>query len=416
MGIRKWIAAGIGVLLSLTLLAGPVVAKPREARLPLHDGKVHLGELSEILCREMKLGDHDLPDCGRIGLSGLRGSVVVAAMNQALGEGCRLSVRDDQLVVRIDAEKLPKDCAAMKRTTRLFTALASPEAAADQAAFHGLDLPKDLDPGKPLVVMVHGLDCDKSNWRALTKLLAGEGYQVAYFTYPSDQPIADSAEFFGRHLAGLRQTLPKTPLHVLAHSMGGLVARTYIEGPDYCGGVDRLILLATPNAGSDWAKYRLALEAQEHYSLSKHEPKWRWTWLITDGLGEAGTDLKPGSKFLKELNARPRRDGVRYTIVAGSKNPAARVTANCLDKTAGVFPDRWDHVWGFRHYKNGLKKAAAKMGDKTGESDGPVEVESARLEGVDDFVVLPVDHSSIYLARDDQPPAAWETIRDRLKK
>src|SRR5258708_18906582 len=99
--------------------------------------------------------------------------------------------------------------------------------------------------------------------------------------------------------------------------MGGLVGRGYIEDAGYAGGIDRLILVGTPNAGSKWTSYRLLLETKEQYMEWKHDPQWSWTWAITDGLGEAGDDLTPHSKFLEHLNTLPRRDGVRYTIIAG---------------------------------------------------------------------------------------------------
>ena len=54
--------------------------------------------------------------------------------------------------------------------------------------------------------------------------------------------------------------------------------------------------------------------------------------MVTDGLGEAGADLEPHSDFLERLNARPRREGVKYTIIAGNQHPARRMTANGLNE------------------------------------------------------------------------------------
>jgi pimeloyl-ACP methyl ester carboxylesterase len=248
----------------------------------------------------------------------------------------------------------------------------------------------------------------------MSQCLNDEGYQVVYFTYPSDQPIADSAAFFARSMIMLRQAFPKTSVNVLAYSMGGLVSRAYIEGTDYAGGVERLIMIGTPNRGSGWSRMRFALEFQEHYHLWRHEESWSPTWMITDGLGEAGRDLKPRSKFLTELNARPRREGVKYTIIAGDQHPARRKTAEWMECTASLVPKRAESWWGFRHYKDGLTRQANKVRNKSSEGDGPVSVKRARLAGVDDFVVVHADHASLYIAEGKTPPAAWDTIRDRL--
>ena len=307
-------------------------------------------------------------------------------------------------------------CETLSRAVRAFTASAAPEATAAQAASYGLWLPERVEEGKPLVVLVHGLDCDRASWGVIRKLLAAEGCQVAYFAYPSDQPIADSASFFGKQLKTFRRAHPRTPITVLAHSMGGLVSRAYIEGDNYAGGVERLIMIAPPNGGSKWAWYRMALEADEHYHLWRHEKRWSPTWVITDGLGEAGRDLRPGSKFLRELNARPRRQGVKYTIIAGSQHPARRMTADCLDSTSRLVPRRASSWWGLRHFKDELEDRADRMRATTSRGDGPVKLRSARLTGVDDFVVVHADHASLYLPNGKLPPAAWEVIRERLAR
>jgi pimeloyl-ACP methyl ester carboxylesterase len=312
------------------------------------------------------------------------------------------------------AAAAPRDCEAATRSIRQWTAAAAPQATAAQAAAYGLLLPQRLDADKPLVVLVHGLDCDRVNWSGMDRLLAGAGYQVAYVTYPSDQRIADSAALLGKHLRALRERYPHLALNVLAYSMGGLVSRAYIEGDDYAGGVRRLILVGTPNAGSGWSRLRGVLELQEHYHLWRHEPKWSPTWMITDGLGEAGRDLRPGSKFLKELNARHRRHGVKYTVVCGDQHPARRVAADWIDCTASWVPRRASGWWGVRQGKEFLTRRANDVRNMASDSDGPVDVGRARLDGVDDVVIVHADHATLYIGTANEPPAAWDTIRDRL--
>jgi pimeloyl-ACP methyl ester carboxylesterase len=252
----------------------------------------------------------------------------------------------------------------------------------------------------------------------MAQLLKDEGYPSAYFGYPSDQPIVDSAAAFARNMRALRETFPALHVDVVAHSMGAVVARSFVEGDDYVeGDIEHLILIGPPNQGTPWARWRVLLEAQEHYNLWRHEPDWHWTWPITDGLGEAGADLKPGSRFLTDLNARPRRDGVKYTIVAGAQNPFWRVGAKWAQASADVVPDRASHWWGLRQYHDKLEGFADSMRRRTGMSDGPVPLASTKLDGVDDVVVLAADHCRLYCAGPNgEPPAAWETVKDRLNR
>ena len=405
----------IAALVLSFAVAPAAVAAPHEAHVPLRDGRLDLGDLSAALCRELRLPQCEL-GAGRVSLEGWRGARLVDAMNRSLGDGCRVTVGRESLVLRVDPDKLPRDCAAMSRAVRVFTAVAAPEATAAQAAYYGLHLPEHFEEAAPLVVLVHGLDCDRVNWGGMTQCLTAEGYQVAYFTYPSDQPVAESAALFAKNMRTLRNAFPRAAANVLAYSMGGLVSRGYIEGPDYAGGVERLIMIGTPNTGSGWSRMRWALELEEHYDLWRHEKNWSPSWMVTDGLGEAGRDLKPGSKFLRDLNARPRREGVKYTIVCGSQHPARKVGADWLDCTATWVPRRVSGWWGFRHVKQGLESRADTVRNKSGGSDGPVKVSRAKLAGVDDFVVVHADHARLYIGTAKEPPAAWDTIRDRLAR
>jgi pimeloyl-ACP methyl ester carboxylesterase len=402
-------------IVTLLTCTAPLSATPREARIPLHEGKIRTSELSDMLCRELNLPECSF-GCGDINVNGLQGSRFVQAMNQSLGDGCRVSVSDESLVLHFDADKLPADMRSAKKAARVFTTIAAPDATARQMAYYGLWSPDKIDTAKPLVVLVHGLDCDRINWEPMADLLRNEGRQVALFTYPSDQPIAESAVELGNKLAELRAKTPGLSFDLICHSMGGLVARAYVEGDTYNnGGIHRLIMLGTPNRGTNWATYRLALEIDEHFDLWRHEPNWSPSWMITDGLGEAGDDLKPKSDFLKALNAHPRRDGVKYTIIAGNLDPARRMTANCLENTAGWIPNRVSNWWGFRQTKNKLAGSAQRMRER-GRSDGPVGVSRCKLKGVEDFVIVAADHATLLYPVNGKQPAAWDTIRDRLTR
>ncbi len=187
-----------------------------------------------------------------------------------------------------------------------------------------------------------------------------------------------------------------------------------MEGPHYAGNVDDLIMLAPPNQGSTWAPYRIALELREHYQLWRHDPHWHLSWMITDGLGEAGTDLEPGSRLLAELNSRPRRAGVHYTIVAGDRSLLCRLEGEALLDAASLVPPQAQSWWGFHQVHAGLEQAAQIVLHHTGRCDGPVTLRSAHLAGVNNVVVLPADHNSLYLPIDGEPPAAWPVICDRL--
>lgn len=399
----------LAVWLSL-ILALPVCAESRELRVPLRGGKLRTAELAERVETELALPIHvDALPGPTIDLHGVKEPIYLAVLEDSLGEAFDLDVEGEQLVVEVDLDELPPKMRASKAMVRAAVERHRGVLQGRDRSF-GLHLATEVDAARPLVILVHGIDSNTDCWNAWVPLLSGRGYQVAVFSYPNDQSIADSGRFLGAEIDALVDRHASLRMHLVTHSMGGLVARWYIEGPEYAGGVDRLILLAPPNQGSCYARGRFLAEGYEHLALWRCEEQWSWNWCVADGLGEAGHDLRPGSDFLKQLNARSRRAGVRYTIVAGNRNCGWRYTARAIDAAADVLPEwRWLNCM-----RSSLTCSAERLRVRTGGSDGLVSLESVRLAGVRDIVIVPADHTTIFAAHGDQPPAAWGVVSNRL--
>jgi len=401
----------------LTLALPPLaLASNHQADIPLDNGKLR----SETLTSQTLKAVH-LPGIGwgsySLDVGDWHDSNFIRAVNRSLAGACKVQITPDNLHLELDPAKLPRSCDQAKQIIRTFTATVAPDASARQQRSWGLLMPRNVDQSRRLVILVHGLDCNRSNWGPMTELLKNQGYQVAYFTYPSDGPLEDSVTMLASEMEGVRETFPSVHISFIAHSMGGLVTRAYLEGPRYRGNVDHLILLGTPNQGSRWATYRVGLELREHWHLWQTDSQWSPTWIITDGLGEAGRDLKPQSKFLTQLNAHPRRDGVHYTIVAGNQNLGCRFSATAVNSTANIIPTSARNWWGLKQTHSALRHWSESLKNHKGDDDGPVSIKSTQLAGVDDFVLLAADHNSLYYPVDGaKAPAAWTIIQDRLAR
>ncbi|MBN3885085.1 MAG: caspase family protein [Nostoc sp. JL34] len=119
---------------------------------------------------------------------------------------------------------------------------------------------------KNILLYVHGIIGDtesmipsvryaKVNANGQTKSLEKLYDLVLAFDYESlNTSIEDTARELKRQLAevGLEPNHGKT-LHILAHSMGGLVSRSFIEQGNGNQVVNHLIMVGTPNGGSPWA-------------------------------------------------------------------------------------------------------------------------------------------------------------------
>lgn len=179
--------------------------------------------------------------------------------------------------------------------------------------------------GLDRVVLVHGLDDPGIIWQNLVPVLLKKGYRVFVMTYPNDQAIAASTRFFFEQMLLLAATDPG-PVSVVAHSMGGLVARDMLTNPEYAyaeaataryvPAVRQLIMVGTPNHGTQMARFRIFTEIRDQiFYLFK--PGTHWLHCLLDGTGAAGVDLLPGSAFLTQLNQHPLPEDTQMHVIAG---------------------------------------------------------------------------------------------------
>lgn len=143
------------------------------------------------------------------------------------------------------------------------------------------------------VVLVHGYLANRSTLFPLAAYLRLRGVeQLQSFNYESSAGVERAAialrEYLRRHVRGGR-------IDLVCHSLGGLVARVYIQQLGGHRRVDRCITLGTPHRGT-------------------YNSYWLWS--------RVGRELRPDSRLLARLRAsRSRAAGVRFvSLIAGSDN------------------------------------------------------------------------------------------------
>ena len=178
-----------------------------------------------------------------------------------------------------------------------------------------------------IALFVHGVIGDTREMAAsLRRAGVADRYDlVLTFDYENLQdPISETARGLKDRLAavGLGPDHGRQ-LDVIAHSMGGLVSRWFIEREGGNRVVRRLIMLGTPNGGfpwprvQDWATTALAVGLNE---LSKVA----WPAAVLAGLVQAVEavdvtldQMVPDSAFLRDLYSSPD-PRVPYLLIAGN--------------------------------------------------------------------------------------------------
>jgi len=156
--------------------------------------------------------------------------------------------------------------------------------------------------------------------------------------------IQENGKLLGQRLAavGLDQKHGKT-LHIVAHSMGGLVSRWFIEREGGKHVVSHLVMLGTPNLGSPWSTVENYVAGALGIGLNRLSAVI-WPVKILSVLARsferaAGQSLEQmgnGSTFLDELAASDD-PGVPYSIIAGSTSLIADATRETDEKPKSLF-------------------------------------------------------------------------------
>lgn len=257
-----------------------------------------------------------------------------------------------------------------------------------------------------MVVFIHGYNSRPEDLETFVRETQQAGYRCASFRYPNDQSLVKSARLLSDVLSD-----QKGDISIIAHSMGGLIAREAIENPQLDhGNVRRLIMITPPNNGSALARFAYSMDIVEYLTCDRRRKESGFVYgSIIDGLAEATDDMSPNSKFLRQLNSRPRNAKVRYTIVLGTDGPwdptNLRKTRNCVSHLSGRC------AW-VRTAKEAIKSGLPELDELVaGKGDGIVSVKRGRLDGVEDVIIGEFDHTDFF--SDDPNPSAVKA-RDRI--
>lgn len=387
------------LFLVLLVVASHSAAADIELKVPLRDGRFYSlhGFIDE--CNDklgMQRGQDDISD-EVVELTGIERAALLLANDADL---LKVRFEQDRLILIIPDSQDE----VVRRRIRNRLGLLFGIDLNEWPANRGLHVPADLDSSRRTVLLIHGLEAGIDCLRPLQTAFEQWGVQVLLFDFPNDGPAAWSGERLSGDLRRLAAAYPDLRLSIIAHSMGGLVARYALETPGQNPGcVTDLFLIGTPNAGS---------------RLSGTQP-WLETWqeilpqpqavrdAITDGLGEAANDLRPDSPFLATLNRHPRPPDVRYYCGIGRRSFVSDEQREVIEREIRSFLQRRSTPEDVQERILSLLRAAELQ---DGRGDGAVTISSARLPDVDAEKTFDLNHREL-LRLPAEAPEEGEVFR-----
>lgn len=196
------------------------------------------------------------------------------------------------------------------------------------------------DANNDCVILLHGLARTSASMKDMAEALTDSGYRVANVDYPSRdhaiEVLAPMAIENGLRLCS--DISAASNIHFVTHSLGGILVRYYLAN-NTIETLGRVVMLAPPNQGSH------AADAMQDV------PGFDWV------NGPAGKQLGKGGDSIPLKLGPP---DFEFAIIAGNRT-IDPVTSAVLDD-----PD-----------------------------DGKVSVEDTKLEGMRDFIIVPVSHAYI---------------------
>lgn len=160
------------------------------------------------------------------------------------------------------------------------------------------------------VILVHGYYGEpNTTWATMKQRLEQDGFTVFAIDLeptflPANQHIPIYAQTLKTNIDIIKIITNSSKVDLVTHSMGGLVARWYIQQSNYENDVRKLIMLGTPNHGADILKTLAFLlkVGSALYQAALTNLGLILGGVTIVGLGPAGFEMIPNSPILNLLN------------------------------------------------------------------------------------------------------------------
>ncbi len=390
------------------------------------NGKVSWAKIADAVAKQAGVeipAIKRIPSGGELDIKAPATRWILVGVNLALQPAIRISARRRTESVVIEIDKTEIEHARKKWGARLRHVKTAADAAKGETfGIVPYDATKKLENAKQIAIIVHGFNSSPKQFQPLASKIESpqtrsEAIRTASFHYSTRKGVANAAREFEKHLKQLVQKNPDCEITLITHSMGGIVSRLVIEKDNFeLPQIKQIIMVAPPNKGSNLALLPIGTDRFDPVLARIDRTKIRDTLrqLVAE-VNLAVEDLRPKSELMKKLDKQKRNPNIDYSIILGNKAVLTATQAQVLKtfskqmKTA-----KQKHV-----VKGGqeIAEVLAKLSQElvSPQGDGVVGLNSGKLRGVDDVVVLKFKHNDISTKDSKEQAAIYAEILKRIR-
>ncbi len=189
--------------------------------------------------------------------------------------------------------------------------------------------------GETPILLLHGLFINRAGWFWFKTALRRRGFRnlvtMNLSSYHNEEALTEQV---AKCVDELRHSLNVERVHLVGHSMGGIIARNYLQLRGGENKVERCVFLGTPHAGSKLTPFALS---------------------------PLSNALVPNSEFLKRLAAAPVPPKTKlFNIYSSKDNMVVPANSAHLDGVDNIILDRIGHT-GLLYRRKAIEAVATAL-------------------------------------------------------
>lgn len=188
--------------------------------------------------------------------------------------------------------------------------------------YDDVNYPIEINSKEPVTILVHGCSASDGEFRSLSEILAFHSQQSFCFRYDDRDSLDKSAKKLTKAINELSNYLENPDIHIIAHSMGGLIARkALVASPENI--IDKNVAIKMATVSTPFSGIQDAKACANPYlrvgTLGIHDLA---CWMIS---GDKWYEITPASDFIQKpgelsstvsehlLIATDEQDSCRYS-------------------------------------------------------------------------------------------------------